>query len=225
MLMFIGISSANSQTFTASPADSIESINDVNDWLSDYIYIHNNTGSSLSLSFQTIGNTMDPLGWDVLLCTSYGCYSYVPSSGSLGTIANGDSAHLNLHAGFVGIAGTGEIKFRVYETGNISNADTITYRYHAVQASGISNNNLPEVIRLSQNFPNPFINFTTIRYNLDNANGNLVITDMHGKNVCEYKLSSASGEVIVTENLKPGIYFYSLFTHGQMISKRKMIVQ
>jgi hypothetical protein len=226
LLLFIGISiSAKSQTFTASPADSIESTNNVNDWLSDYIYIHNSSSGPLNLSFQTLVNTMDPLGWNVLLCTNVGCNPYVPASGSLGTIASGDSAYFDLSTGFVGISGTGEIKFRVYETGNPSNADTLTYRYHATLTAGISDNNFQENFHLSQNFPNPFSTSTTIKYNLDNPNGKLVITDVQGKNVGEYKLTDNSGEVIIAENLMPGVYFYSLYSNDTMISKKKMIVQ
>lgn len=222
-LLFSLVGFSKAQTFTITPNDSIESTNDVNDWLSDYIYIHNTSGSSINLSFQTITNTMDPNGWNVLLCTSLGCYSYIPSGGSLGTIPNGDSAHLNLHCGFVGIAGTGVVRVRVYETGNPSNSDTVTFVYHAVSSTGIMDNTTD--VFLSQNFPNPFSASTTIKFKLGEANGKLVITDIQGKKISEHQLNSNSGEVIITENFKPGVYFYSLYSDNKMISKNKMIVQ
>lgn len=225
LLIIVAVSS-KAQTFTTSPADSIETTNDINDWLSDYIYIKNISGSTLNLSFQTITNTMDPLGWNVLLCTNSGCYPYVPTSGPLGTIANGDSAHLNLHTGFVGIAGTGEIKCKIYETGNPANAITITFRYHAVSTSGIFDNAKNNTFSLSQNFPNPFSTSTTIKYDLSEPNGKLVITDVQGKNVGEYNLDGSSGEVrVVKGNLKSGIYFYFIYSNDKMISKNKMIVK
>lgn len=222
--LFIMGGLSKAQTFTVSPNDSIESTNDVNDWLSDYIYINNTSGASLNLSFQTITNTMDPNGWDVLLCTSNGCFSYVPSAGSLGTVANGSSGHLNLHCGFVGIPGAGVVRFRVYETGNPSNADTISFIYHAVASTGIFDNN-GYTPALSQNFPNPFSTSTFIRYNLEQTNGKLIITDTEGKKITEYLLSNRSGEVIVTKNFKPGVYFYSIYSNNKMISRNKMIVQ
>ncbi len=222
LLLFIVLLS-KAQTFTVVPTDTVESTNDINDWLSDYVYIDNTSGSALNLSFQTITNTMDPIGWNVLLCTSSGCYSYIPSSGSLGTIPSGDSAHLNLHCGFVGIAGTGEVSVRVYETGNPSNADTITFIYHAFASTDITDNS--NGLSLSQNFPNPFSVYTTINYNLKQSNGKLIITNVEGKNVREYKLERTSGEVIIRENFKPGIYFYSLYENNKLISTNKMVVQ
>lgn len=220
------VSASLAQTFTVTPNDSIESTNDINDWLSDYTYINNTSGSALNLSFQTITNTMDPNGWDVLMCTSNGCYSYLPSGGSLGIVSNGDSAHLNLHCGFVGIAGTGVVRVRVYETGNPSNADTVTFIYHAVASTGIfDNGNIP--LSLSQNFPNPFSTSTstTIKYKIEEPNGRLIIADVQGKEITEYQLNNKSGEVIIMENFKPGIYFYSLYSNNKLISKNKMIVQ
>ena len=167
---------------------------------------------------------MDPIGWNVLLCTSNGCYSYLPSGGSLGIVPNGDSAHLNLHCGFVGIAGTGVVRVRVYETGNPSNSDTITFVYHAVSSTGIIDNSSDE-LTLSQNFPNPFSGSTTIKYKLEQPNGKLIITDVQGKEVVAYQLSSVFGEVIISDNFKSGTYFYSLYSNNKMISKNKMIVQ
>lgn len=224
LLLFIW-GSAEAQTFTVVPNDSIESTNNVADWMSDYIYIENTSGSPLTLSFQTITNTMDPLGWNVLLCTSNGCYSYVPASGPLGTIFSGDSAHLNLHCGFMGIAGDGEVSIRVYETGNPSNADTITFIYHAVSTAGILGYTENNASALSQNFPNPFSTYTTINYNLEDEGGNIIITDVQGKNICKYTLENKSGKLVVDLKLKPGIYFYSLYNKNNLISKNKMIVQ
>lgn len=224
-LVLFSFALAEAQSFTALPNDTIESTNDVNDWMSDYIYIGNTSGSALNLSFQTIVNTMDPLGWNVLLCTSSGCYSYVPSSGLLGTVLSGDSAHFNLHCGFMGIAGDGEISVRVYETGNPTNADTITFIYHAVSTAGIFDHSENNVSALSQNFPNPFLTSTTINYNLEEEGGNIIITDVNGKNICNYILENKSGKLVVDLKLKPGIYFYSLYNKNNIISKNKMIVQ
>lgn len=224
LFLLAGLIPARSQTFTALPADSIETTNDINDWLSDYIYIQNNSGGSLNLSFQRLVNTMDPIGWSVLLCTNNGCNPYVPSSGSLGVIANGDSAYFDLSTGFVGIAGTGEIKFRVYEVGNPSNADTITYRYHAISMAGIFDNTANEV-QLSQNFPNPFTSSTTIQYDLGGSAGKMVISDMQGRTIAEYELSEGTTEIIIPGNMEQGIYFYSLYCKEMMISRKKMMVQ
>jgi hypothetical protein len=225
LFIFVCSFATKAQTFFATPADSIVSTNNVNDWLSDYIHIHNNSGSSLSLSFQTIENTMDPLGWSVLLCTNAGCYPYVPSSGSLGTIANGDSAYFDLTTGFVGIAGTREIKFRVYQTGNSSNADTITYRYTANTTTGIAQISLSKIF-LSQNFPNPFTTTSTISYYLPTTKGLFQIVDVTGKLISSEILSSSKGTITIGEGLSTGIFFATLKDeNGKALAIRKIIVQ
>ncbi|OFY99769.1 MAG: hypothetical protein A3K10_07260 [Bacteroidetes bacterium RIFCSPLOWO2_12_FULL_31_6] len=143
----------------------------------------------------------------------------------MGITAIGDSAHLNLHCGFFGIAGTGEVSVRVYETGNPSNADTVTFIYHAVSTAGIFDSPENNAFSLSQNFPNPFSISTTIKYNLEKPDGKLIITDIQGKKVAEYILSDNSGKILISEIFNPGIYLYSLYSSDKLISKNKMIVQ
>jgi hypothetical protein len=222
--MFTAISS-NAQTFTPSPSNFFESTNHVDDWVSDYLYLNNNTGASMNLRYQTLSNTLNSIGWDVSLCTNLDCHNFVPSSGTLGTIADGASGHLNVHVGFMGIPGTGEIRIRVYEYGNTSNADTLTFRYHATITTALSGFSENNKLALSQNYPNPFSATTSISYNIDTPTGRLVITDALGKNVINYDLSSNSGEVIITEKLKSGIYSYSLYNSNKVISTRNMIVK
>lgn len=207
----------------ALPNDSVEGTYNVTDWASDYIYLENTSGAPLTMSFQTISNTMTPAGWDVVLCTNDGCFPYVPSAGTLGTVANGDSAYLHVQCGFMGIAGTNQIRVRVYQTGNPSNCDTITFLYHAISTIGVDDHSSANN-SLSQNFPNPFSGTTTINYSLNEPNGKLIVTDVSGKVVSETALNTATGQITIG-NLTPGIYFYSLYSSDVMISRRKMIVQ
>ncbi len=222
-LFFVVAGAANAQTFVATPNDSVEGTYTVSDWASDFIYLGNNSGSPLTLSFQTISNTITPAGWNVVLCTNAACFPYVPSAGSLGTIANGDSAYLHVQCGFMGIAGSNQIRVRVFETGNPANADTITFLYHANSTIGIDDNS-SATNALSQNFPNPFSSSTTIRYTLNDANGTLVVTDVSGKVISEHQLNNPAGEITLG-NLSSGIYFYSLYSNDVFVSRRKMIVQ
>jgi hypothetical protein len=222
-LFLVGSITVCSQTFIATPNDSTEGTYNVTDWASDFIYLENTTGSPLTMSFQTITNTMTPAGWDVVLCTNDGCFPYVPSGGSLGTIASGDSAYLHVQCGFMGIAGTKEIRVRVYQTGNPSNCDTITFLYHAISTIGLDEHSSTNDA-LSQNFPNPFSVSTTIVYHLTAPGGKMIVTDISGKLISEYVLHNSSGTLTIG-NFTPGIYFYSVYCDDAMISRRKMIVQ
>jgi hypothetical protein len=222
-LFLLTVLPVSAQTFGALPNDSVEGTFHVNDWASDYIYLRNNSVSSLSLSYQTISNTMTPAGWDVVLCTNSACFPYVPASGTLGSITAGDSAYVHVQCGFMGIAGTQQIRLRVYETGNPSNCDTITFLYHALTTIGFGDNTA-EFQNLSQNFPNPFSETTTIEYDLAGETGELILSDVSGKVISVYALNSPNGQITIGGFL-PGIYFYTLSNDNGMIARRTMIVQ
>lgn len=222
-LFLLTVLPVSAQTFVSLPNDTIEGTFHVNDWASDYIYLRNNSVSSVSLSYQTISNTMTPAGWDVVLCTNNACFPYVPVSGTLGTIASGDSAYFHLQCGFMGIAGTKQVRVRVYETSNPSNCDTITFLYHAMTTIGFANNDA-EHHGLSQNFPNPFSETTTIAYELAGESGQLVITNVSGKVISVYALNSPNGQITIG-GLLPGIYFYTLNNNEGLIARRTMVVQ
>jgi Secretion system C-terminal sorting domain len=223
ILFLLTVLPASAQTFAAMPNDSIEGTYHVNDWASDYIYLRNNSIAPVTLSYQTISNTMTPAGWDVVLCTNNACFPYVPTSGTLGTIASGDSGYFHLQCGFMGFAGTNQVRVRVYETSNPTNCDTITFLYHAMTSIGFADNSSEE-LGLSQNYPNPFSETTTIAYDLAGQTGELVVTDVSGKVIFVYKLNSPKGNITIGGFL-PGIYFYALNNDAGMIARRTMIVQ
>ena len=216
---------SNAQTIIAVPNDTVETWNSVNDWVSDYIYVQNTGAASLNVSFTVMTNTMDPLGWDVLLCTSNGCFSYVPTSGSLGDIAAGDSGHLNLHGGFVGIPGTGVVRIRVYETGNATNQAIIVFKYHAAVPSAVAGIGTQENY-LSGNFPNPFTGSAQLNYSLPSAGGTLSVVDLSGKILSSATLTSTEGTIDVGENLGSGIYFCILSDENKnLLAVRRIVKQ
>lgn len=222
-VFFLTVLPVAAQTFSALPNDSVEGTFHVDDWASDYIYIRNNSVAPVNLSYQTVSNTMTPAGWNVVLCTNSACYPYVPVNGNLGSVSNGDSAYFHVQCGFMGIAGTQQIRVRVYETGNPSNCDTITFLYHAMTTIGFADNDA-EHHGLSQNYPNPFSETTTIDYDLSGETGELILSDVSGKVISVYALNSPNGQITIGGFL-PGIYFYTLSNDSGIIARRTMLVQ
>jgi hypothetical protein len=222
-LVLLTLSPLSGQNFIALPNDSIEASFLVNDWASDYIYIRNTASSSVALSYQTISNTMTPAGWDVVLCTNNACFPYVPSSGTFGTVAAGDSAYFHLQCGFMGIAGTQQIRVRIYETNNPAVSDTVTFIYHALTVIGVNENTFDKFL-LTQNYPNPFTESTIILYQLSGNSGELIVTDVEGKEVANYSLYSPTGQVAIN-NLTPGVYCYMLRDENGISLRRMMIAQ
>ncbi len=81
-----------------------------------------------------------------------------------------------------------------------------------------------EQFQLKQNAPNPFRESTEIRYEIASENGMIRIHDLTGKMVEEVALTSRSGAVTVGNELRSGVYFYSLWDNGIMKATKRMQV-
>lgn len=80
--------------------------------------------------------------------------------------------------------------------------------------------------QLLRNFPNPFENSTTIEVQVNDklASPQLIIYDVVGKIVVQYKINNGFNEVHVSSSvLRPGTYFYSLVSENKRIETQKMI--
>ena len=87
----------------------------------------------------------------------------------------------------------------------------------------------PKNIKLS-NYPNPFTDITTIRFELprNNKNSVLNIYNIHGKLIRQYnitgkKLQQWDGTNSSGNKVNGGIYFYSLIVNNKIISTKKLI--
>lgn len=163
-----------------------------------------------------------PLGWFVTMCNPNGCFPTTTTHNAF-IIPGGSSvtAKFEIHSG--ANTGNADVRVKFLDAVNSSNGTTF-HIVNSASPTGITDNS-KSLISLSQNYPNPFSSSTTIKYNLEQSNGKLVITDVQGKTITEYKLNNTSGEIIVAENLKSGIYFYALYSNDKIISKNKMLVQ
>jgi hypothetical protein len=136
------------------------------------------------------------------------------------------SYHLESHSG------TSSYYENNYLKGCIINdtlyGDTITTLINIIS------NNTPDKYSLSQNYPNPFNPSTNIKYQVkDNSFVTLKIFDILGKEVATLvneKQSPGTYETqfpnnLITSNQLPsGIYFYSLFVDGDKIDTKKMVL-
>jgi Chaperone of endosialidase len=86
----------------------------------------------------------------------------------------------------------------------------------------------PTDYKLLQNIPNPFSGITNINYTIpvNERNATLLITDLSGKLLKQYKLSGGSNTLSVSAaDTGKGILLYSLVANGVEIITRRMIVQ
>ncbi|MBI3502326.1 MAG: T9SS type A sorting domain-containing protein [Bacteroidetes bacterium] len=183
--------------------------------------VTNNTSNTISVT-QIIQSTNCPSGWYTTMCNVNGCFPSSVTSNTFTVAANSfETATYQIHTNTN--LGTGTAQGRFENAANTSDGISFTLTGVNGSSTGVAsfdNSNLT----LSQNFPNPFSESTTIKYDLAQPDGKLIITDVFGRRIHEYKLNNVSGEVIVNE-MKSGIYFYSLYSNDKMISKNKMLVQ
>jgi len=157
------------------------------------------------------------------MCNPNGCFPTTTTSNTfIIAPASTVTAKFEIHAG--SNAGSGTVSARFEDAAApTTNGKTFTIVANPslTGIASVENSNLS----LSQNFPNPFSTSTTIKYHLDNSNGKLVITDVQGKTISEYKLNNIAGEIILNEQLHSGTYFYSLYSNDKIIATNKMVVQ
>jgi hypothetical protein len=84
---------------------------------------------------------------------------------------------------------------------------------------------IPALVQLDQNFPNPFKTSTTIRYTLpDNSDVQLIVYTLSGQRVAELinqKMNAGTHEVIWNAgDFANGIYIISLKTKSGFITKK-----
>lgn len=89
---------------------------------------------------------------------------------------------------------------------------------------------LPINFTLRQNYPNPFNPATTIRFQLpEGGNTTLKIYDILGKEVTtlvnEYKTAGTHQVIFNATQLSSGIYFYTLQSGGNYITKQMMLIK
>lgn len=110
--------------------------------------------------------------------------------------------------------------------------DTSGY-YNISVLTGIKGNNVnPSGFELSQNYPNPFSNSTTIQYKLNEQSRiNLVIYDILGQEVRRFNLGDKfsgihslawDGKNNFGELVSPGIYIYQLVNGNERLTRKLM---
>lgn len=82
---------------------------------------------------------------------------------------------------------------------------------------------------LGQNTPNPFTSLTEIEYAImpsaESVKASILILNLNGQIINEYKLSSIKGKITVeASSLQKGVYLYSLVNNGKILDTKKMLI-
>lgn len=116
------------------------------------------------------------------------------------------------------------VYYRVYNTGeNTKDTAHVTIKYTC--SNGILDQSKIEYF-LSDAFPNPAQTNFSISYSItDFSKSKLIIQNVIGEKTQEITLHAKQNVITVnTEGWSPGIYLCSLFTNGQRLSSKKIII-
>ncbi len=85
-----------------------------------------------------------------------------------------------------------------------------------------------EGVLVSNFYPNPAIKFANMEYKLKpyQTNAKIILQNVLGSQVNVYKLDPRDNKLrLLTEDMTPGIYFYTLFIEEEGLATRKLIVK
>ena len=123
-------------------------------------------------------------------------------------------------------AGTSLIRYLFYNINNVS--DTISFIAHYIVEPLEINSPVFNKFEISNAYPNPAYDNTTIKYTLpkNSNNARLLIRDCLGAIVKDQPLTNTSCKTTINlSDLREGIYFYSVIADNSALCTRKLVVK
>ena len=194
------------------------------------IHVKNISAGSLTYRAKKIETSLLP-GTSCSMCwgSCYGSNYYIVPPLSKSPITIASNATDNTFVGDYSPASTcGEsiITYVFFNTANTNDSAWIIVHY-ITTCNGI-NELASSKAEVSNPYPSPAANFTSINYSLpQNAtNSKLVVNNLLGSKIMEIPINKQSGTITIsTEELKSGIYFYSFYSNDMLISTKKLIIK
>jgi len=192
--------------------------------LEGLVTIHNSSVNPITVLVERTTNNL-ATGHTSNFCWGITCYgdntSLASDPETIAANSDNNSFHgwLNPHGNF----GHSTVCYNFFDMSNLNDAVSLCFDYDfatGIQVSGVSISN-----PLSQASPNPANNMTSISYAGTSNNSRLIIYNLLGNAVKEITLNEKLGTlVIATSDLRQGIYYYSLFTNGKIVSTKKLVI-
>lgn len=165
--------------------------------------------------------------WQNYVCEGILCYSPQTRNKDFNkTLTPGEDVDIYTYIKAKQDTGTNTSYLAIFDpTDSANSVQIISLTVNAtLDPAGISSLNNGQEVRLEQNWPNPFSDVTNINFEMKNG-GELKIHDLTGKLV-KNMIVPVGKRTIQVSGLQPGMYFYSLWSEGQVkATKRMMVIQ
>lgn len=136
-----------------------------------------------------------------------------------------DSVYTNFHAYHrpTGTNGLNMYRYVFYNQADQNDSISINITFNTSPTSVVElANNKEDIVA----YPSPAVGNTTFSYKLNqNATAKIVLHNMLGAKVKEFKLSQLEGKLrISVADLQPGVYFYSLVNNNKTVAVKRLVV-
>ena len=198
---------------------------DVNSTLFSYIYVTNNSASSITVGVKkehisVIPGTINTFCWG-------NCFdSSIYISPIVIAIAAGATNTSDFWGEYdaMGIVGKSTLKYTFYDNANPGDEVSVYVEYSGIIV-GIDE--LIADIKFSEAYPNPASNRVSFNYSLPAgvAKADVIIRDILGNIVKQTRINDSEGKlVITTEDLTCGLYFYSVIVNDKIALSKKLVI-
>ncbi|MDG1477767.1 MAG: T9SS type A sorting domain-containing protein [Vicingaceae bacterium] len=197
-------------------------------------HVENLTGASASLTVD-VQELVNPTGLNLQVCYGTACYegtagvSTVQQIGDAALVASGAIYDSLKVAPFAFGWSTGDSAVWKVIIRNVATpTDTVVSIIKWKNGSPTSVERvLSEDVVLSA-YPNPATDNLTVKYNVKGSANNIVLNvyDVLGKEIVSRRLSSTKGtEVLNTNEMNSGVYFYAIKVAGEAVKTERFIVR
>jgi len=185
-----------------------------------HLTVKNTTAQSLDVICEK-NVISQPLGSNNHFCWGGTCYSSNTIVSPDFTTIDAAQASTEFSAHFTGPSNsTATVEYCFYPDTNPVDETCITITFDGSTSSIIN----PSTIVMSEFYPNPANEYTTISYN-SKMHADLNIIDVLGNNVKEIHLSNVGSKNIYIGDLSKGLYFGNLIQNDKVMAIKKLIVK
>lgn len=202
------------QSFTVSPDTIFSTQISQSEYGEMHIDLTNTSGDTIVFEWVRLSNTFDST-WSQVFCDYQSCLAYIPESGIMNPVMDGQKGFIKLTLGRTTDEGGGSAKFKVWSQGDTASAVVLSFNVDALV--GIED----DIASSFEVFPNPVADFLYVRNNASQyGTGTYRMIDLTGAIIQKQKIEANQMKIIDLSALAAGLYFVEFQLAGATVSKK-----
>lgn len=203
---------SSAQVLNYTPNRKLDKTVAVHYYNTEFIFITNISGQSLSLNFDLIDNTLLP-EWSSTICTNQTCYSSLPKNGSMGALTPGEDVYISFNMAANEAIGSGQVRYLISSSADTALHDTVTFKYTVTEDGTVKAGPWANV-----NYAHGVL---TILLDNPNLEANLSIYTLDGRTVYEAELNPITS--VPLRDYGPATYLIYIRDEYNRVIKKKLV--